>query len=166
MNARGTANRESPSFQPFVKPRNESVAKWAGGWSPERSAKKERKKRDKPGTEKERRGCAREPKSPRLAKKRGSVLLKSVRAFRVWLRWALAPTTPSRRDGGIELVEYTRESDGERSSGGGMERETTLPSNPQSETTRRDDETLTEFSSDSRGAERETERKRERDCTL
>lgn len=43
-----------------------------------------------------------------------------------------------------------------------MERETTLPSNPQSETTRRDDETLTEFSSDSRGAEREMERERER----
>lgn len=48
----------------------------------------------------------------------------------------------------------------------GSERETTLPSNPQSETTRRGDETLTEFSSDSRGersgaSERARERMRE-----
>jgi hypothetical protein len=45
----------------------------------------------------------------------------------------------------------------------GTERETTVPSNPQSETTRRGDETLTEFSSDSRGAERDIQRQRERE---
>jgi len=46
----------------------------------------------------------------------------------------------------------------------GMERETTVPSNPQSETTRRGDETLTEFSSDSCGAGRDRERERESMC--
>jgi len=94
---------EKARFQPFVKPAKRERSE-VGGRAGDRAReigqerKKERKKRDKPGAEKERRGCAREPKSPCLAKKRASEFSKSVRAFRVWLRWALAPTTPSRED--------------------------------------------------------------------
>lgn len=71
----------------------------------------------------------------------------------------LAPATSSRED--AKYNRSTRASR-ERDSGRGLERETTLPLRiPKAKTTRRDDETLTEFSSDSRGAEREMERERE-----
>lgn len=119
---------------------------------------KERKKRDKLGAEKGRRGCA-----TQKVRGRTSVLEIGPGVSRLITTSGGSDIVTADRVGAYEYRRLDGERKRERSSGRGMERETTLPSNPQSETTRRADETLTEFSNDSRArhGERNGERERE-----